>query len=285
MKTSIRHIQQKKARSEPIVMLTAYDFTSAQFAAAAGVDMILVGDSLGMVIQGHETTLPVTLEDMIYHTRAVVRGATGTFVVADMPFMTYQISPEQALGNAGRLMQEALPQAVKIEGGSHMAQTVHRLVEAGIPVMGHIGLTPQSVNQLGGWRVQGRSAAEADRLMADADALAEAGAFAIVLELVPIELAAVISERIDVPTIGIGAGPYCDGQVQVWHDILGLFEDFQPKHARQYATLGATIREAIDHYCTEVRTHTFPADEHAVHLSANIKYQVSPVRLRMTRDS
>ena len=282
MRTSIRHIQQKKARSQPIVMLTAYDFTSARFAAHAGVDIILVGDSLGMVIQGHETTLPVTLEDMIYHTRAVVRGAPDTFVVADMPFMTYQVSPEQALSNAGRLMQEALPQAVKIEGGAYMARTVHRLVEAGIPVMGHIGLTPQSVNQLGGWRVQGRSAAEANRLVADADALAEAGAFAVVLELVPVELAAKISERIDIPTIGIGAGPYCDGQVQVWHDILGLFEDFHPKHARQYANLGVTIREALDRYCTEVRTRTFPTDNHAVRLYGR---QVSGVEVGVASDS
>lgn len=271
MKPSIRNIQQKKQKHEPIVMLTAYDYTSAQFAEMAGVDMILVGDSLGMVIQGHDSTLPVTLDDMIYHTRAVVRGAPNTLVVADMPFMTYQVSPEQALRNAGLLMQRSGAQAVKIEGGVHMAETVRRLTINGIPVMGHIGLTPQSVHQLGGWRVQGRTSAQAAQLLADARALSDAGAFAIVLELVPIELAKQISEDIPVPTIGIGAGPYCDGQVQVWHDILGMFEDFQPKHARRYAEVGALIRQAIGQYCQEVRERRFPTEAHASH--ANTEQQ------------
>ncbi len=265
MKPSIRSIQQKKQKHEPIVMLTAYDYTSAQFAEMAGVDMILVGDSLGMVIQGHDSTLPVTLDDMIYHTRAVVRGAPNTLVVADMPFMTYQVSPEQALRNAGLLMQRSGAQAVKLEGGVHMAETVRRLTINGIPVMGHIGLTPQSVHQLGGWRVQGRTRDQAAQLLADARALSDAGAFAIVLELVPIELAQQISEDIPVPTIGIGAGPYCDGQVQVWHDILGMFEDFQPKHARRYAEVGAMIRQAIGQYCQEVRDRQFPTEAHASH--------------------
>ncbi len=270
MKTTIRHIQQKKERGESIAMLTAYDYTSARLAVAAGVDIILVGDSLGMVIQGHETTLPVTLDDIIYHTRTVVRGAPEALVVADMPFMTYQVSPEQALVNAGRVMQETGCQAVKIEGGSPMAATVQRLVQVGIPVMGHIGLTPQSVNQMGGWRVQGRSSTEADRLIADAHALADAGAFAIVLELVPLELAAVVTAQVPVPTIGIGAGPHCDGQVQVWHDILGLFSDFQPKHARRYAEVGAMIRQAVGQYVEEVRSHAFPTDAHATHLSGDV---------------
>ncbi len=276
MKTTVRHIQQKKARGEPIVMLTAYDYTSARIAAAAGVDIILVGDSLGMVIQGYETTLPVTLEDMIYHTRAVVRGAPESLVVLDMPFMTYQVSPEQALTNAGRALQATGAAAVKLEGGAHMAETVHRLVQAGIPVMGHIGLTPQSVHQLGGWRVRGRSSAEADRLIADAEALAEAGVFSIVLELVPIELAAAITARVPVPTIGIGAGPYCDGQVQVWHDILGLFPDLQPKHARRYAEVGALIHQAVAQYVDEVRRRAFPTAAHATHLPAELAAAYMP---------
>ncbi|RME85821.1 MAG: 3-methyl-2-oxobutanoate hydroxymethyltransferase [Caldilineae bacterium] len=283
MKTTIRHIQKKKERREPIVMLTAYDYTSARLAADAGVDMILVGDSLGMVIQGYETTLPVTLEEMIYHTRAVVRGAPETLVIADMPFMTYQISPEQALANAGRLMQESGAQAVKLEGGAHMASTVARLVEVGIPVMAHIGLTPQSVNQLGGWRAQGRTAQEAERLIEDALALEQAGAFAVVLELVPAELAAHISAQLSIPTIGIGAGPGCDGQVQVWHDILGLFDDFQPRHARRYAELGSLIRQAVARYCADVRSHRFPTDEHAPHLSEELSSLYAPRNGRNAR--
>ncbi|NOZ73002.1 MAG: 3-methyl-2-oxobutanoate hydroxymethyltransferase [Chloroflexi bacterium] len=276
MKTTILHIQQKKARGEPIVMLTAYDYTSAQLAESAGVDIILVGDSLGMVIQGHDTTLPVTLEDIIYHTRAVVRGAPNSLVVADMPFMTYQISPEQALENAGRVLQEGGAQAVKLEGGTNMVGTVKRLIAAGIPVMAHIGLTPQSVNQLGGWRVQGRNKAEIEGLLNDARALSDAGAFAIVLELVPIELAKAISDAISIPTIGIGAGPHCDGQVQVFHDILGLFEDFQPRHTRRYAEVGAIIRQAITQYCRDVRHHDFPTDEHATHLSSDLASLYTP---------
>ena len=276
MKTTIRTIQQKKDSGQPIVMLTAYDYTSAKIAASAGVDILLVGDSLGMVILGYETTLPVTLDEIIYHTKAVVRGAPEPLVVADMPFMTYQVSPEQALTNAGRVMQQSGAQAVKLEGGMHMAATVHRLVEVGIPVMAHIGLTPQSVNQFGGWRVQGRSLAEAERLLADAEALAEAGAFSIVLELVPIELAAKISRTIGIPTIGIGAGPHCDGQVQVWHDILGLFEDFLPKHARRYATIGATIRTAVSAYAEDVRSGAFPTETNASHLSPELADLYAP---------
>ncbi|MCO6453628.1 MAG: 3-methyl-2-oxobutanoate hydroxymethyltransferase [Caldilineales bacterium] len=277
MKTTIRNIQQQKERGEPIVMLTAYDYTSAKLAAHAGVDLLLVGDSLGMVIQGYETTLPVTLDDIIYHTRAVVRGAPATLVVADMPFMTYQVSPEQALTNAGRVMQESGAQAVKLEGGQAMAETVRRLVEVGIPVMGHIGLTPQSVNQLGGWRVQGRNPAEAERLIADALALEAAGAFGIVLELVPIELAAAITARLTIPTIGIGAGPHCDGQVQVFHDIIGLFEDFQPKHARRYAEAGAVIRQAVGQYAADVRGGVFPNDSNASHLSPELASLYAPI--------
>lgn len=261
MRTTIRHIQQKKERGEPIVMLTAYDYTSAKIAASAGVDILLVGDSLGMVIQGYDTTLPVTLDEMIYHTRAVVRGAPEALVIADLPFMTYQISPEQALATAGRVMQESGAQGVKLEGGAYMAETVRRLVQIGIPVMAHIGLTPQSVNQMGGWRVQGRSSAEAERLLADAKALAAAAAFALVLELTPAELAAAITAAIPIPTIGIGAGPHCDGQVQVLHDVLGLFEDFLPKHARRYAELAAAMRQAIGDYSADVRARAFPTAE------------------------
>jgi 3-methyl-2-oxobutanoate hydroxymethyltransferase len=263
MQPSILALTKKKQRGEPIVMLTAYDFTSARLAHAAGVDVILVGDSLGMTIQGHDTTLPVTLDHIIYHTQAVVRGAPDTLVVADLPFMTYQIRPEQALRNAGRVLQETGAQAVKLEGGARMAETIGRLVEAGVPVMGHIGLTPQSVHQLGGWRVQGRGADAAARLLDDARAVAEAGAFALVLELIPADLAARITEAIPIPTIGIGAGPHCDGQVQVFHDILGLLEDFQPKHAKRYAHLAPIIREAIARYAQEVRERAFPTPEHS----------------------
>ncbi len=263
MKPTIRALQQKKTRSEPIVMLTAYDYSSARLAEAAGVDVILVGDSLGMTMQGHATTIPVTLDDIIYHTRAVVRGAPQTLIVADLPFMTYQISPEQAMRSAGRVLQESGAQTVKLEGGVFMADTIHRLVQAGVPVMAHIGLTPQSVHQFGGWRVQGRKEKEAEQLIQDARAVAEAGAFAVVLELVPAELAARITDMLPIPTIGIGAGPHCDGQVQVFHDILGLEEAFQPRHAKRYANLAPMIRDAIAQYAQEVRRGEFPTMEHA----------------------
>jgi 3-methyl-2-oxobutanoate hydroxymethyltransferase len=256
-------IRSMKKKGEPIVMLTAYDYPSARLVEQAGVPMILVGDTLGMVVLGYETTVPVTMEDMLHHVKAVVRGTQRALVVADMPFMSYQTGPDDALRNAGRFMQEAGAQAVKLEGGVQMAETVRRIADAGIPVMGHIGLTPQSVHQFGGWKVQGKTTAAAMRLLNDALALEEAGAFAVVLELVPAPLARLISKRLRIPTIGIGAGADCDGQVQVYHDILGLYETFVPKHARQYARLADTIRDAIAGYVSDVREGRFPTDENS----------------------
>ncbi len=259
MRISIRDIQRTKDRGERIPMVTAYDYTSAQISDRAGIPMILVGDSLGMVVLGYPTTVPVTLDDILHHSRAVVHGSERALVVGDMPFLTYA-SPELALANAGRLLQEAGVQAVKVEGGESVAPVVHRLVQQGIPVMGHLGLTPQSVNLLG-LRVQGRHATQALRLIDDALALQEAGAFAIVLELVPAELAAEITNRVRVPTIGIGAGAGCDGQVQVWHDLLGLFTEFVPRHTARYATLADTITMALQRYASDVRAGTFPTAE------------------------
>jgi 3-methyl-2-oxobutanoate hydroxymethyltransferase len=263
MRLTIRHIRDMKRRGERIAMLTAYDYTSARLAEAADIPLLLVGDSLGMVMLGYDSTVPVTLGAIIHHARAVVRGTTKALIVADLPFMTYTISPEQALQNAARLMQEAGVQAVKLEGGQHIAPTVQRLTTCGIPVMGHIGLTPQAVHQLAGYRVQGRSAEAAQHLVRDAQALQEAGAFSIVLELLPTALARVISASLRIPTIGIGAGSACDGQVQVWHDLLGLFEDFVPKHTKQYATLGTIIRTALSQFGEEVRQGRFPTPEHS----------------------
>jgi len=270
VRISVSYFQQQKAKSLPIVMLTAYDATTARIAEQAGIQVLLVGDTLGMVVQGHDTTIPVTLEEMLYHTRLVVRGTERAFVIGDLPFMTYNISSDQALTNAARFLQQAGAQSVKLEGGRHMAPTIHRLVENGIPVMAHIGLTPQSVHQIGGWRVQGRTKATATRLLDDARAVEDAGAYAVVLELVPVELAALISQRLQIPTIGIGAGPGCDGQVQVWHDILGLFEAFVPKHTHQYAKLGEAMRAAIATYKTEVEQRLFPTGAHAASMDANL---------------
>jgi len=261
MRTTILDIQRMKQRGEPIPMITAYDYTSAQLVDRAGIPLILVGDSLGMVVLGHQTTLPVTLDDMIHHARAVVRGAQQALIVVDMPFLTYT-SAERALHSAGRIIQETGAQAVKLEGGAPVAPVVRRLVETGIPVMGHLGFTPQSVNQIG-MRVQGRQADDARRLIADAQALAAAGAFLIVLELVPAQLAQALTARLSIPTIGIGAGPWCDGQVQVWHDILGLYTDFVPRHTRRYATLADSIATALQSYAAEVRAGAFPTAEHS----------------------
>jgi 3-methyl-2-oxobutanoate hydroxymethyltransferase len=262
VRTTILDIQKMTERGERIPMVTAYDYTSAQIVDRAGIPMILVGDTLGMVVLGYPTTVPVTINDMLHHCKAVVRGSQNALVIGDLPFLTYS-SPDDALRHAGRLLQEAGVQAVKLEGGAAFAPTVHRLVEAGIPVMGHLGLTPQSVNQLGGMRVQGRRANQARRLIEDALTLEEAGAFAVVLELVPAELSAEISSRLRAPTIGIGAGPGCDGQVQVWHDILGLYTDFVPRHARRYANLADTIGDALRQYAAEVREEEFPTQEHS----------------------
>jgi 3-methyl-2-oxobutanoate hydroxymethyltransferase len=255
---TVRDIKAMKRRGQPIVMLTAYDHPSARLVDEAGADIILVGDTLGMVVLGYDTTVPVTMEDMLHHVSAVTRAKTRALVVADMPFGSYQASPEEALRNATRFLKEAGAQAVKLEGGVTVAETVRKIVDAGIPVMGHIGLTPQSIHQFGGHRVQGKTAKAARRLIDDALALQDAGAFAVVLETVPTELARIITRKLRIPTIGIGAGPDCDGQVQVFHDLLGLFEAFVPKHTRRYAETGATMRSALASYAEDVRARRFP---------------------------
>ena len=258
-KITVRDVADMKARGEKIPMITAYDYTTAKVVDQVGIPLLLVGDSLGMVVLGYESTVSVTMEDMLHHVKAVTRGAKNPMVIADLPFMTYQLDPTQALSNAGRLIQEGGASSVKLEGGERMAETTRRIVECGIPVMGHIGLTPQSVNGLGGYRVQGRGREEAEQLLKDALALEQAGAYAVVLEMVPAPLACVISKRLTIPTIGIGAGAGCDGQVQVIHDMLGLFTDFVPKHARQYAHLADVMAGALTRYAEEVRDGSFPS--------------------------
>jgi 3-methyl-2-oxobutanoate hydroxymethyltransferase len=260
-RVTVRDLRQMKERGQPIPMLTAYDYPTARLLDEAGVPVLLVGDSLGMTVLGYETTCSVTVAEMVHHTRAVARGARRALVVADLPFLSYHESEAQALRNAGRLVRDGGAQAVKLEGGAQVAATVARLVGAGIPVMGHIGLTPQSVHQLGGYRIQGRSRADAERLLADAIALEEAGAFAVVLELVPAELASAITRRLAIPTIGIGAGPDCDGQVQVLADILGLTFGHVPRHARLYGDVGGAIRQAVAAYLRDVSARTFPGEE------------------------
>ena len=255
---TILDLQKMRDEGRPITMVTAYDYPTAKMADEAGVDLILVGDTLGMVILGYDSTLPVTVEDMIHHGRAAVRGAKRAHVVVDMPFGSYQGGWKQAMKNATRIMKETGAGSVKLEGGQRSAETVRRLVEAGIPVMGHIGLTPQSVNQTGGFRVQGKTPRDAVHLINDAKALAEAGAYAIVLELVPTALTHMITQRVKVPTIGIGAGPFASGQVQVWHDILGMYDDLNPKHARKFANVGEAIRGALREYIEQVREGQFP---------------------------
>ncbi len=248
-----------KARGFKLSMVTAYDYTAARLVDDAGVEAVLVGDSLGMVVQGHNTVLPVTLDEVIYHTRCVVRGTKQALVIGDLPFGTYQSSVEQAVTSAARLMKEGGAQAVKLEGGERVADRIRAVVEAGVPVMGHVGLTPQSVHQLGGFKVQ----RDEDRLLADAEAVERAGAFAVVLECVPAELAAKVTAAVAIPTIGIGAGAGCDGQVLVFHDLLGLYPDFRPKFAKRYADLGGQVRAAVEAYCREVRDGTFPGPEHS----------------------
>jgi 3-methyl-2-oxobutanoate hydroxymethyltransferase len=248
-----------KLRGIRLTMLTAYDYTMARILDTAGVDGILVGDSLGMVIQGHPNSLPVTLDEIIYHTRCVARGVKRSLLVADLPFMSYQVSAEQALANAGRLVKEGGAHAVKLEGGVRSAPSIAAVVKADIPVMGHIGLTPQSINRFGGFRVQ----REEEKLIADAQAIEQAGAFALVVECVPAKLAQKISLNVRIPTIGIGAGAGCDGQILVTHDMLGLFDDIRPKFVKQYADMGQEMVQAVEIYCREVREGTFPTDEHS----------------------
>jgi 3-methyl-2-oxobutanoate hydroxymethyltransferase len=259
--------RQKKEHREPISMLTAYDYPTALAMDQSGVDSILVGDSLGMVVLGYANTLPVTMEEMLHHCRAVSRGAQFALLIGDMPFMSYQVSVEEAVRNAGRFLQQAGMDAVKLEGGRERLDAVRAIVGAGIPVMGHLGLTPQSVHQLGGFRPQGRTASAARRLLEDAILLEEAGCFSLVLESVPARLAEWISGRISIPTIGIGAGAGCDGQVLVTHDLLGLFERFTPKFVKKYADFHGEMKRAFAEYIAEVQARQFPAAEHTVEMS------------------
>lgn len=259
MRVNIAQIRDMKQKGEKIAMLTAYDYSTAKIVDESGVPLILVGDSLGMVVLGYENPIPVTVDVMIHHTKAVVRGSTKALIVGDMPFMSYHVSMEEALHNAGRFIQEAGCQSVKLEGGVTVADKVRRMVQCGIPVMGHIGLTPQSVNQLGGWRVQGKTPEAASQLMEDALALEEAGAFSVVLEQVPTPLATLISRKLKIPTIGIGAGNGCDGQVLVIHDVFGL-SDRVPKLAKKYADVGAIMRKAVTEYYGDVKSGAFPSE-------------------------
>jgi 3-methyl-2-oxobutanoate hydroxymethyltransferase len=258
--------RQKKEHREPITMLTAYDYPTALAMDRAGVDSILVGDSLAMVVLGYENTLPVTMEEMLHHCRAVSRGAKAALLVGDMPFMSYQVSVEEATRNAGRFLQQGGMDAVKLEGGRERAEAIRSITGAGIPVMGHLGLTPQSVHQLGGFRAQGKTAIAAKRLVEDAIILEEAGCFSIVLESVPARLAELISNRISIPTIGIGAGAGCDGQVLVTHDLLGLFDRFTPKFVKKYANFHLEMQRAFADYIEDVETKRFPAQEHTVEM-------------------
>lgn len=258
--TAVREMKKKKQK---VTMLTAYDCGTAAVVDEAGIDIILVGDSLGMVVLGYESTLPVTMEDMIHHTKAVSRGVKRAMVLGDMPFMSYQASVEEAVRNAGRFLQEAGAHGVKLEGGREVVEATRRIAAAGIPVMGHLGLTPQSVHQLGGYKVQGKGDAAAIRMIEDAKMLEEAGAFALVLECVPVQLAREITDSLTITTIGIGAGVHCDGQVLVVNDMLGIFERFTPKFVKKYANLNVQMKEAVRRYCEEVRTGVFPDDTHS----------------------
>lgn len=275
MRVNIGEIREMKQRGEKIPMLTAYDYAFAKIIDEAGVPLILVGDSLGMVMLGYESTIPVTMDEMIHHVKAVVRGTKHALVIGDMPFMTYHVSMEDTLRNAARFIQEGGAQAVKLEGGEVVAEKVSRLVSCGIPVQGHIGLTPQSVNQLGGYKVVGKTPEVAACLLNDAKALEEAGAFSIVLECVPAPLSQLITERATVPTIGIGAGKGCDGQVQVVSDILGLFTDFVPKHAKQYARLNQTVTTAVTDYIAEVQAGDFPTPKQSYEMDRDILDQIA----------
>ena len=275
MRVTIDQVKQMKQAGQRVPMLTAYDYPMARLLDEVGVPILLVGDSLGMVVLGYDSTLPVTMEDMLHHVKAVVRGSRRAMVVGDMPFMSYQASTEDAMRNAGRFLQEGGCQAVKLEGGERVAEAVRRMVQAGIPVMGHIGLTPQSVNQLSGFKVQGKTPKAAVQIIQDARALEEAGAFSIVLESVPAPLAKMITERLAVPTIGIGAGPYCDGQVQVIQDMLGLFTEFVPKHTKLYANLAETVKAAVGRYVQEVQSGAFPTAKESYGLNEAVVKELS----------
>jgi len=262
-KKTILDIQKMKADGEKISVLTSYDYPTTRILDSCGIDILLVGDSLGVVFAGHENTLPVTVEEMIYHTRAVMRAEPKAFVVADMPFLSYQVSRAEARLNAGRLVKEGGAAAVKLEGGENMAATIRAIVAMDIPVMAHIGLTPQSIHRMGGYRVQGKKEDQADQLLADAHAVQDAGAFAVVLEGIPLKLARRITTELAIPTIGIGAGPHCDGQVLVIHDLLGLCEKYSPKFVKRYADVKSVMSEAVTRYIGEVKGGEFPKEEHS----------------------
>ena len=262
MKNTVATFQKMKNEGTKISMLTAYDYSTAKLVDEAGINSILIGDSLGMVMLGYEDTLSVTMEDMIHHTAAVARGAKNALVIADMPFMSYEVSVEEAVTNAGRLMKEGRANAVKLEGGVRVAEQIRAITKAGIPVCAHIGLTPQSVNAFGGFKVQGKTAEAAQKMIDDALAVQEAGAFAVVLECVPAKLATIISEKLTIPTIGIGAGAGCDGQVLVYQDMLALFNDFKPKFVKHFGNIGPQMTAAFKAYDEEVKAGTFPAEEH-----------------------
>jgi len=270
MRVTINQIKEMKQKGEKIAMLTAYDYSTAKIVDEVGIPLILVGDSLGTVVLGYESTIPVTMDEMLHHTKAVVRGTKQAMIIGDMPFMTYHVSVEDALRNAARFIQEGGAQAVKLEGGVTVAEKVRRVMECGIPVMGHIGLTPQSIHQFGGHKVQGRTPEAATKLLKDAQALEEAGAFAVVLETVPAPLATLITQRLSIPTIGIGAGIGCDGQVLVINDLLGSFTDFVPKHAKQYVKLSDIMSRAITEYYNEVRAGSFPTDKQSFSMDESL---------------
>ena len=274
MRITASQIKEMKKQGEKIAMITAYDYPMAKLIDEAGMPIILVGDSLGMVVLGYESTIPVTMDEMIHHTKAVVRGTKHALIIGDMPFMTYHISTEDALRNAARFIQEGGAQAVKLEGGETVAEKVSRIVAAGIPVQGHIGLTPQSIHQLGGYKVQGKTAEVAARLLNDAKALESAGVFSIVLECIPTPLAKLITERVSVPTIGIGAGKHCDGQVQVISDLLGLYTDFVPKHTKQYTKLHESISSSVSDYISEVKAGKFPTSKQSYEMDEAVLAQI-----------
>lgn len=270
MKNTVVTFKEAKERNEKLTMLTAYDYSTAKLIDSCGINGILVGDSLGMVCLGYEDTLSVTMEDMIHHTKAVSRGCTNTLIVADMPFMSYQTSTYDAVVNAGRLIKEGRAHAVKLEGGVEVFNQIQSIVNSSIPVMGHIGLTPQSVNAFGGFKVQGRDELAAKKLIEDALAVEDAGAFAVVLEGVPSKLASLITKKLNIPTIGIGAGASCDGQVLVYQDMLGMFSDFTPKFVKKYENIGEKMKNAFSNYIDEVKTEVFPSEEHSFKINEDI---------------
>jgi 3-methyl-2-oxobutanoate hydroxymethyltransferase len=282
-RVTIPQLRKSKADGEKLVMLTAYDYPSARVLDAVGVDMLLVGDSLAMVVLGHENTLSVTMDEMLHHTRAVCRGRKRALVVGDMPYLSYHISLQESLANAGRFIKEAGADAVKLEGGRKRCDLIKALGDCEIPVMGHIGLTPQSVNALGGFKVQGKTSRAAEELIKDAIAVEQAGAFSMVLEGIPDELAAVITAEVSIPTIGIGAGPHCDGQVLVFHDMLGLYESYVPKFVRRYEDLHGKITAAVSRYIDDVRAGSFPSQAESYHASSKTKAKLAQ-RYNQQRD-